>query len=729
MTRFTQIGIGVLFAALCGPASGLAQGTGTGQTQNPPPPPQDPTKPITRSETVVVSASKTEQEIAAAPATMTVIGPATLSIAPSNSFADVLRGVPGLNITQISARDVNVSSRGATGSLATSQLAVLDGRSLYQDFFGFTMWDFMPANLDEIKRIEVIRGPASAIWGANALSGVINIITKSPREMPGQTLTFGVGTFNRTVGDTDADAGALFYVRGTHAQVLNDRWAMKLSAGTYESDALARPTGLIPGTTTAYPPYPNTGTAQPKLDVRFDYTSPDGQRNVQLQGGIAGTDGIMHTGIGPFDIATGTRLGYWKATFTQNNFRLQTFMNILNGTAGNLLSTDPSGDPIGLEFDTTTFDVEVGDTRLAWNKHVFTYGGNVRLNRFDLTIAPGEDSRTEGGAYIQDEFLLSTKTRLVAGARLDKFSSIEDAVFSPRVAFIVMPTPVQSVRFTYNRAFRAPSMVNNNLDITVGTPLPLGLVNPAFGNAIFYVPTDALGNTALTEERVDAFEVAYTGTIGNRATVTAAYYRTDFSDAIAFTQDAVYGIAEPPPGFPGLGPFTPAQVWGGIFLSGIRFPKSFTYKNLGQIEQQGIELGVDATLTSRIGAFLNYAFQADPKPSFPGFTEDQALDEINHPAKHLVNAGVSYVDDRLFGTLTVSYSDRAFWQDVLDSRFSGETAPYTLVNLTAGVKFNNNRYSVSLKATNLLNDEVQQHVFGDVFKRQIVGEFRINLPR
>ena len=66
---------------------------------------------------------------------------------------------------------------------------MLDGRSLYQDFFGFVMWDFMPANLDEIKRIEVIRGPASAVWGANALNGVINVITKTPREMAGTSVS------------------------------------------------------------------------------------------------------------------------------------------------------------------------------------------------------------------------------------------------------------------------------------------------------------------------------------------------------------------------------------------------------------------------------------------------------------------------------------------------------------------------------------------------------------
>ena len=204
------------------------------------PEPKDPTY----EEIVVVSGSRVEQKLADSPATMTVIGAKQIETAASQNFAELLRTVPGLNITQVSARDINVTSRAPTGTLATGQLALLDGRSLYQDFFGFVMWDFLPVNLNEIKQIEVIRGPASAVWGANAVYGVINVITKSPREMQGTTATMGIGTFERTNG---TDAGSLWYVSGTHAQAINDRWAFKLSAGTYSQDPLSRPTGIIPG--------------------------------------------------------------------------------------------------------------------------------------------------------------------------------------------------------------------------------------------------------------------------------------------------------------------------------------------------------------------------------------------------------------------------------------------------------------------------------------------------
>src|SRR5688500_16468682 len=164
-----------------------------------------------------------------APATMAVISPLQIENATSQNFAELLRSVPGGSITQVSASAINIASGAATGTLATGQLALLGGRSLYQDFFGFVMWDFLPVNLNEIKQVEVIRGPASAVWGANAVNGVVNVITKSPREMQGTSAVLGFGTFDREVAGSDLDAGSLWYVSATHAQAINEQWAFKLS--------------------------------------------------------------------------------------------------------------------------------------------------------------------------------------------------------------------------------------------------------------------------------------------------------------------------------------------------------------------------------------------------------------------------------------------------------------------------------------------------------------------
>ena len=731
MQAFRAFVIGVAVLSVTG-VSTLAQGTtpqaGTVQQpppttkppQPPPPPPPKPDDP-TYKETVVVSASRTEQQLVNAPATMSVIGGRALEVAPSNNYADLLRAVPGVNITQISARDINITSRGATSSLATSQLAVLDGRSIYQDFFGFVMWDFMPQNTNEIKQIEVIRGPASAVWGANAVSGVVNIITKTPREMQGTTFTMGAGSFGRQFYGNGDRNGSLAYGNVTHAQVINDKWAYKLTVGMYQSDAFGRPEGAVPGGSITYPAFKNTGTSQPKVDLRLDYDGADGAR-WQFSGGLAGTDGIMHSGIGPFDIQEGTKYGYGKVNYGKGTFRAQAFVNVLSGDATNLISVDTAGAPVGLKFDTQTFDLEASDTRAFGGRHVLTYGGNLRYNKFELTLAPGETSRTEGGIYVQDEMFLNDHVRFVAGARIDKFSSIEDPVISPRVALLLKPSLDHTFRFSFNRAFRAPSMINNHLDVTISNALPLGAINPAYGAAIYRVPTTVTGNPDLKEERVDAFEISYTGTLSNRLTLSAAYYYNKGTQQIFFTQTGTWGASPAPPGFPGLGPFPGAAVWAGFYAAAptIRFPSTYTYENLGTVNEQGLELGIDASLNDTTSVYVNYAYQADPDTSF-----DRS--EANLAPTNQFRTGVNYSGARFFGSASANYTSDAFWQDILDARYHGTTAAHLTMNASLGVKWSNGRYQASVKAINLTDKQHQSHVFGDILRRQVVGELRVSL--
>jgi iron complex outermembrane receptor protein len=686
----------------------------------------------------VVSATKAEQKLVDAPATMSVIGPRALEVAPSNNYADLLRAVPGVNVTQLSARDINITSRAATSSLATSQLAILDGRTLYQDFFGFVMWDFMPSNTNEIKQIEIIRGPASAVWGANALSGVINVITKTPREMEGTSLLMGAGSFGReycgpnplaggpcVVTNRGVNNGSLIYGNITHAQAINDKWAYKLSVGTYQSDAFTRPTGLIRGNTTGtpYPTYKNTGTSQPKVDLRMDYDGAEGQR-WSFSGGHAGTDGIMHSGIGPFDIKPGTTFSYGKINYSKGALRIQAFLNALNGDATNLVAVDTAGAPVTLDFNTKTFDLELSNTKAIAGRHVITYGGNLRYNQFKLSLATLEDQRKEGGIYVQDEIFMGEKVRLVLGGRVDKFTSIENPVVSPRAALLLKPTAKSTIRLSYNRAFRAPSAINNNLNTIVTNAIPLGLFNPAFGATIYRVPTEAVGNPDLKEERMDAFELGYSASlVDNRVILSAAYYYTKLTDEIFFTQTGEYGPLSPPPGWPAvLNPAWAALYTGLATGKPTRFPTQFTYLNLGVVKNQGVELGVDAALTPTTSIYANYSYQRDPDPNF-------ALSELNLAPNNRFSMGMNYSGPRVFGSASLAYAGEAFWQDVLDARYTGTTPAQTTVNGSFGAKWSGGRYTTTIKVVNLTNRQVMQHVFADVSRRQVMAELRVNLTK
>ena len=686
--------------------------------QQQPPAPQEPDEPVSYEEQVIVTATKAEQQLVNAPAAVSLITAETIQNSPATNIGDLLRAVPGLNVTQVSARDVNLTSRGATGTLATSQLALVDGRSVYLDFFGLVMWDLVPTSPNDIRQIEVIRGPASAVWGANAMSGVVNIITKTPRELAakgGTTLTIGTGAFNRSVNDNGADSGSLFYVNGSHAQAIDDRWSFKLSAGYFTQEPLPRPAGTIPNAfRTPYPPYTNQGTSQPKFDARVDYDIAGGGM-VTVSGGVAGTEGIIHSGIGPFDVSSESRMTYLSSRYRKGGRRIAFFTNLLDGNASNLLARGPTGQPLPLVFDTKTFDVEASDVRIVNTRHVLTFGGNYRRNTFDISLAPVGDDRNEGGGFIQDEMFLGDHFRWVVGGRLDKFSSIDEAVFSPRTTFMIKPDAAQTFRVSFNRAFRAPSFINNNINTTILNEINLGAISPAFARYVF--PIRAVGNPSLKQETMTAYEVGYTGVIRKRATVSAAVYWNTTDDGIYFTPNAAYTPASPPPGLPPVIVGVLATLNPPVLL-----PSRFTYLNLGTIKDKGVELGVDAAVNRYVNVFTNYSFQAKPVASkLPTGT---TINDINWPAKNRFNTGFDFSYSRFLGNMAVSYTGEAYWQDVLDARYAGTSDAYTLVNGGFGIRWAGQRVVTSVKFTNLANQEVLQHIFGDVLKRQVVGEAR-----
>ena len=701
--------------------SALAQGAAAQQT--PPAPPEDPDQPITFEEQVVVSASKTEQQLVNAPAAVSLITAETIQNSPATNMGDLLRTVPGINVMQASARDFNITTRGATSTLATSQLALVDGRSIYLDFFGMVMWDLVPTNPNDIRQIEVIRGPASAVWGANAMTGVVNVITKSPRELAaagGSTLTIGLGAFNRNVTGRDQDSGSLFYVNGSHAQAVDQHWAFKVSAGYLTQDPTPRPTGTMRNSfNTPYPPFANTGTSQPKFDARVDYDLTNGG-TVVFSGGVAGTEGIIHSGIGPFDIDSESRMTYLSTRYQKAGRRVAFFTNLLDGTAMNRLTRGPNGLPLPLLFTTKTFDLEVNDLTTIGTRHVLSYGGNFRHNRFDISVAPVDEDRNEGGVYLQDEIFLTDHFRWVVGGRVDKFSSIDETVFSPRTTLMFKPEPAQTFRVSYNRAFRAPSYINNNIRTAVLNEVNLSALSPLLSRFIF--PINATGNPNLKQETMTAYEVGYTGVIRNRATVTASVYWNNTDGGIYFTPVGFYSAAAPPPTWPALIPTGALTVLANLNPP-VLLPRDISYLNLGTIHDKGFEIGVDTSLNRSVNVFTNYSLQA--MPTVDDLPRGTTINDINWPAKHRFNAGFDFSHGRFLGNMALNYTDEAYWQDVLDVRFAGTTEAYTLVNGGFGVKWLGDRVVTSIKGTNLGNQEVMQHVFGDVIKRQVVGEVRL----
>jgi outer membrane receptor protein involved in Fe transport len=739
---------------------------------------------VKREEVVVVSASKVESTLINAPATMSVIDADTLVTSPAQNYGDLLRSVPGLNVIQTSARDFNVTARQATSTLTDSQLVLLDGRSIYLDFFGLVLWDFLPQSPSEIKQIEVVRGPASAVWGANALTGVINIITKSPREAQGFGLNLTAGLVNRGAGSRQSEGNGYSYGGNfSYSQAPTDKLAWRLSAGYFNSDPYSRPVGQVPiipnpsdpspvpcvsGSQTGcvgggvYPSdrngigaYLNRGTSQPKVDLRVDQEFSGGGR-MTYQGGYAGTTGIVHTGIGPFDIQSGSKLIYGKLQYTRSALKVSAFGNFTDASAPNELAKDPSGQAVVLGFKTQTYDFEVGNSNVLGGKHILSYGGNARRNNFNITLAPNSKDRNEFGAYFQEEFFVD-KFRLAGGVRVDKFGNLDSAFWSPRVSLMYKPTPEHSLRVSFNRAFRSPSDINNYLDQNILAPRPINLGGLApflpppllpFVRTPFFLTVNNFGNTGLVAESLNAYEFAYTGSVNRKTTLGFAVYQNDQNNSISFTNLTTIPVAaalanglsfysptDPATGVTVTGqPITLPPVLMGVlaqippqFGGPIRLPKKVsTYLNLGPVQQRGVEVSVDHQFTREVNAYANYSYQNKPKVQTPD--PGQLLyfaAKLSLPPTNRFNAGVNVNTKQLIGNLSLNFTDKAFWTDVLAPDFSGYTDSFTMVNGTLGWKWAEGKIVTSLKGTNLLNKTIQQQVYGDILKLGLVFEVRI----
>lgn len=692
----------VLFLLLAGPAV-MAQDSGDDAE------PED-----TVSDVIVVTASRTEQRLQEVPVAMTVISAEELATMPADDYGDVLRNVPGLNVTQISARDIQVNTRKASQSLATDQLVLLDGRTVYLDFFGFVMWDLLPLNFNEIAQVEVVRGPGSAVWGANALGGVINLITKSPWEAAGTSVALGAGELSTLYGAV------------THA-VGGERTGYKISASYYEQDPYDRPTGIIPGTEvtnppgTPYPPFANEGTEQPKIDVRIDYNQND-DTSWSFSGGYAGTDGIVHSGIGPFDVDPSSNMSYFKTSFAKGSLNANFFVNLLDGEASNLLTRGFDGSPLLLGFKSDTYNLDFSKTHLAGEKNVLTFGATAKTTDFELSIAPLGESRDEYGVFFQDEITFSDKVRWLVGARWDDIDSV-GSVVSPRTSLMFAPSPNHNFRISYNEAFRAASVVENFLKITIVNQVLIPATPPLITTPFLYsFPTQTVGNPDLDEESLEAIEVGYVGTFAEgRGTVTVAVYSNELTDGVDFFDAEFYSSLNPPPDWP-LPPFIPVVIpgIGPILIPTVpdeTFPSLFTYRNIGEQTNEGFEFSFDYRPNPEWRVGFNYSFQDEPEVS-----TDIDPTSINTPAENRFNFSLAYSGARFFADLTVNYVDEARWTDVLDSRFHGTTDDYTMTNLSLGTRFNDDRITLSVIGVNIFDDEIIQHIFGDIISRKVTGQ-------
>jgi outer membrane receptor protein involved in Fe transport len=548
---------------------------------------------VALTELVVEGASRGPERIVEAPAAISVVPQEVLQSTSITGQAPLaLQAVPGADVVQSGVNDFNVNARGFNSSLNRRVLVLQDGRDLAIAFLGSQEWNGMAQPLEDVGRLEMVRGPGSALYGANAFSGVVNITTPLAREVAGTKLSLAGGELETFKGD--------FRQAGVFG---DDRFGYRINAGYNRSDTYSRSRTLRNGTSLQQEYDPATDepvpvtietrpldgqTADPVTgaplgdrtplqnaygSARVDYYMNNGAVLSADGGGAQVENEVFVTGIGRVQVLKAMK-PYARLALAHDRYNIFGFWN-------SRTSIDPqyslvSG--LALEERSDIFHLE---GQQNWNFQAdrgrIVYGAsyrNTQVNTSGTLMDPINDDRSDDyySAYGQVEYKLIPQLRIVGAGRVDD-GTLFETQFSPKGALVFSPNESHSFRFSVNRAFQTPNYSEFFLRVPVASPStgpgnleagiqtyystvqaslpPAALAGLNLHTALpwnFSAQTQALalGNSALEVEKVLGWELGYKGSVSNKLYVSADFYINDLEN---FVTDLLPGVNPAYPSF------------------------------------------------------------------------------------------------------------------------------------------------------------------------------------
>ena len=431
----------------------------------------------------ITSVSKKAEPLLSAASAIYVITGEDIRRSGVTSIPEALRMAPGIDVARINSHRWAISARGFNGEFANKLLVLMDGRTVYDPAFSGVYWDVQDTLLEDVDRIEVIRGPGATLWGANAVNGVINIITKRPADTQGLLVTAGGGT-------QEIGFGAVRYggTLGPHIEY-------RLYAKYFDRGDQARALG-IPA---------SDGWDVGRGGFRFEW-EPAPASTVALQGGWyrGGEDEpvVERQLTPPFEAFEVTRahvdgrnlLARWHYVLGERSeATLQAYYD----------HTARSDEQIG--EDTDTIDVSL-EHHLGLGRHDVAWGLGSRWvsdafdDSFQLGVDPAARRYTTVSAFVQDHVaLVADRLRLTVGTKLEHndFSGFE---VQPSASLVWTPHPRHAAWFSVARAVRTPSRVDREVRaLSSAFPTEDGLPGLAVVE----------GNRDFKSEKLLAYELGY----------------------------------------------------------------------------------------------------------------------------------------------------------------------------------------------------------------------------
>jgi iron complex outermembrane receptor protein len=433
----------------------------------------------------ITSVSKKEQRIADAPAAIYVLTGEEILRAGHTSIPEALRMVPGLSVARLDSRTWIITARGFAGQYAGKLLVLIDGRSVYDPFFSGVSWELQDVPLEDLDRIEVIRGPGATLWGSNAVNGVINIITKAASDTQGGLVVGGGGPQER--GGTIRFGGQTGNAQYRTYLKYNENGDFVLPDGSAASDAWRMwragfRTDWQPTTANSFTIQGDVYNGQedaintlPSLASPYSYKFPSENRR-----------------------SGGNVLSRWTHTSDEHSYWSLQF---------DFTHTEAPSPIFGINRN--TFNVEFQQQLELGSRQTVVYGAGYRLIHGDyansfLVIHPeSSDADRLVNIFVQDEIaLVKDRLALSLGAKVehDEFSGIAP---QPSVRLLWTPDHSNSIWASAARTVRAPNPQETESRINLAVLAGQG--SPATPPTLVSV----LPNPDLGSEKLVAYEVGY----------------------------------------------------------------------------------------------------------------------------------------------------------------------------------------------------------------------------
>lgn len=451
---------------------------------------------------VVVSASKRKERLLDAPASMSVINAEKIENTAAMTAVDNLKNIPGVDIMPTGLVSQNVVIRGFNNVFSQSMLTLVDYRIGSVPSLRLNAFQLMPGNNLDIEKIEIVRGPGSALYGPNAADGVMHIITKSPMSLSDEQ---NAETAVSLTGGWQSVISPEF----RHAHKVNNKFGYKISGG------------YMQGQDFKYydPREPNFGDAfwfgtvkegvrfesdtlkgiqsfdrnffirKYNMDSRFDISIND-DIDITLNAGFASSNNLELTGLGAAQ-TDGWMYSFAQARFRWKNFYVNTFMNSSNSGDTYIISQVEEGSTPPYNFQTLLdkskmYALQLQNSNYIEDKWSFTYGFDglfTRPNSNGTIYGRYEDDSdiNQVGAYLQTEWDINEKFKLLGALRGDYQTPIKEFQLSPRGGVVYKPSQRHTLRATYNRAFNTPSALNLAIDLPQ-LFIPNGITARGLGN-------------------------------------------------------------------------------------------------------------------------------------------------------------------------------------------------------------------------------------------------------